>query len=129
MDKETPLNETEYRDVRHHVIIGDSILENLISKYPGNEFLQTARCFIRHHHEWWNGTGYPDKLSKTNIPIESRIISIIDAFDAMKDGRGYKHKMTDDEIFQEIKDKSGTQFDPELANIFISIKNKILDIK
>lgn len=129
LDKETPLNETEYRDVRHHVIIGDSILENLISKYPGNEFLQTARCFIRHHHEWWNGTGYPDKLSKTNIPIESRIIAIIDAFDAMKDSRGYKHKMTDDEIFQEIKDKSGTQFDPELANIFISIKNKILDIK
>ena len=56
-------------------------------------------------------------------------MAIIDAFDAMRDGQGYKHKMTDDEIFQEIKDKAGTQFDPELADIFISIKNKILDVK
>ena len=129
LDKVTSLNESEYQDVQHHVIIGDSILENLISNYPGNEFLQAARYFIRYHHEWWNGTGYPDKLYKTDIPIEGRIMAIIDAFDAMKDGQGYKHKMTDDEIFQEIKDKAGTQFDPELADIFISIKNKILDVK
>jgi response regulator receiver modulated metal dependent phosphohydrolase len=129
LNKLTSLSEIEYKDVQHHVIIGDSILENLIDKYPGNEFLQTACHFIRHHHEWWNGTGYPDKLSKENIPIEGRIMAIIDAFDAMKDGQEYKNKMTDDEIFQEIKDKAGTQFDPELADIFISIKNKILDVK
>ena len=129
LEKVTSLNESEYRNVQHHVIIGDSILENLMNKYPGNEFLKTAKYFIRYHHEWWNGNGYPDHMSGTNIPIEGRIMAIIDAFDAMKDGRDYKNKMSNKEIFQEIKDKSGIQFDPELVNIFLSIQNKLIEVE
>jgi HD-GYP domain-containing protein (c-di-GMP phosphodiesterase class II) len=74
---------------------------------------------ILHHHEWWNGMGYPDGLKGGEIPIESRIISIVDAYDVMRNGRPYKKKMTREEAIEELRRCSGTQFDPALVEIFI----------
>lgn len=73
------------------------------------------------HHEWWNGDGYPHGLKGDDIPITSRIISIIDAYDVMISGRNYKKAVTKKEAIKELKRCSGTQFDPKLVDIFISI--------
>ncbi|MBC8388626.1 MAG: HD domain-containing protein [Actinobacteria bacterium] len=74
---------------------------------------------ILHHHEWWDGTGYPQGLKGEQIPITSRIISIVDAYDVMRNGRPYKRKMSKDEAIMELRRFSGQQFDPELVEIFI----------
>jgi len=75
--------------------------------------------FILHHHEWWDGTGYPRGLKGEQIPITSRIISIVDAYDVMRKGRPYKRKMSKKEAIVELRRFSGKQFDPELVEIFI----------
>jgi HD-GYP domain-containing protein (c-di-GMP phosphodiesterase class II) len=73
------------------------------------------------HHEKWNGKGYPKGLRGKEIPILSRIISIIDAYDVMLTKRPYKKAMTEEEIIQEIKRYAGTQFDPDLIENFLKI--------
>jgi len=76
---------------------------------------------IRHHHERWDGKGYPDGLSDDNIPLGSRILGIADAFEAMTSERPYKRALTLEEAIEELKRCSGTQFDPKLVEILISI--------
>jgi len=81
--------------------------------------LEDIARIARHHHERYDGKGYPDGLSGENIPFESRILSIADAFDAMTTDRPYKKSMTLQEAIVEIERHSGTQFDPYLARKFV----------
>lgn len=76
---------------------------------------------VRHHHERWDGRGYPDGLRGKEIPLESRIICIADAVDAMSSDRPYRKRKTKEEIIEEIEECSGIQFDPDLSNIMIEI--------
>ena len=76
---------------------------------------------VRHHHEYWDGTGYPDRLSGNMIPLGARILSIADAFEAMATDRPYRKKLTLKEIKAELLMSSGTQFDPQLVAIFLSL--------
>ena len=76
---------------------------------------------ILHHHEHWDGTGYPDGLKGEKIPLLSRIISIVDAYDVMKSRRPYKGSITKAKALKEIKRCAGTQFDPKLVEIFLKI--------
>ncbi len=80
--------------------------------------------FILKHHEWWNGKGYPFGIKGKKIPLESRIISIIDAYDAMVHGRLYKKAFTNEKALSEIKKCSGIQFDPYLVEEFIAMMEK-----
>ena len=74
-----------------------------------------------YHHEWWNGEGYPRGLIGKRIPLEARIIAIIEAYDAMTHGRPYKKKINKESAISELRAKAGTQFDPELVEIFINL--------
>ena len=84
------------------------------------EFAPIAN-YILHHHERWDGSGYPRGVKEDEIPLLSRIISIVDAYDVMTNGRPYKEPMTEDEALEEIARCAGSQFDPELAEKFIEI--------
>ena len=81
-------------------------------------FIKIAVNIARHHHEKWNGTGYPDKLSKDNIPLEARIMAIADVYDALVSKRCYKEKMSFEEANKVILESMGSHFDPGLRKYY-----------
>ena len=112
--KPGPLNSMEIKEMRRHSEIGYRIA----SSSPDLVYISD---WILKHHEWWNGKGYPLGLSKKNIPVQCRILTIADAYDAMVNDRPYRKAMSKDEALEEINRCAGQQFDPELAGKFIEI--------
>jgi HD-GYP domain-containing protein (c-di-GMP phosphodiesterase class II) len=92
------------------------------------EFVSIAK-YILSHHERWDGTGYPNNLKGEEIPLLSRIISIVDAFDAMTNERSYRKALTKEEAIQEIRKCSGTQFDPLVVMVFLEIFSEVDEYK
>jgi putative nucleotidyltransferase with HDIG domain len=76
---------------------------------------------IRHHHEWWDGTGYPDGVAGDEIPLDARIVSVADAFDAMSCDRPYRHALRREIVVAEFKRYAGIQFDPAIVKVFLAI--------
>jgi HD-GYP domain-containing protein (c-di-GMP phosphodiesterase class II) len=111
------LNKAEYKEMKQHVVDGASILSwaPSLSKYIPS---------TRHHHEWYNGKGYPDELVGDNIPLFAAIISIADAFDAMTSDRPYRKALSKEEALLEIARMSGIQFRPDLVAIFLELMEK-----
>jgi len=114
LKKEGKLTKAQWQIVKRHPGVGSRIAQ-------ASPMLLPIANLILSHHEWWDGSGYPRSIEKRNIPLESRIISIIDAYDIMISGRPYKKKMTKEKAIKELKDCSGTQFDPGLVNVFIDM--------
>ena len=112
------LTAKEWVLIKKHPEIGYNICES-------NPQLVHIAEGVLGHHEWWNGDGYPHGLKGENIPLTSRIISIVDAYDVMISGRNYKKAVTKKEAVKELKRCLGTQFDPKLVGIFIGIISKI----
>lgn len=115
--KPTKLTTHEWELIRKHPTIGESIIEPI-------EFLQPVRTLLRHHHEWYNGRGYPDKLKGEDIAIAARILSVADAYDAMQSDRPYRKALPREKAIQEIKRASGTQFDPKVVDALIKTLGK-----
>jgi HD-GYP domain-containing protein (c-di-GMP phosphodiesterase class II) len=112
--KPGPLSESELQYMRLHPVIGYRIAKAM----PG---LAHIADWILKNHEWWNGNGYPFGYKGEEIPIECRILAIADAYDAMTNDRPYRKAMSQERAFSELKNYSGTQFDPELVEEFIEM--------
>ena len=80
--------------------------------------------FVRHHHERWDGRGYPDCLKEDDIPLEARILAVCDAAEAMSSDRPYRKGMSLEEVIAEVRRCSGTQFDPYVANAFALVAER-----
>jgi len=106
------LSDEEYDIVKEHPRIGENIAGEI-------EYLETAKPFIRHHHEMFNGTGYPDKLSKKDIPLGARIISIAEVYSSLICDVPYRPALKEQEAKDIIRKNSGEMFDPELVNLFL----------
>lgn len=104
----------EYDEIKKHPLVGESIIKPI-------ELLQPIRPLIKHHHEWYNGKGYPDGLSGENIPLGARILAVADAYDAMKSDRPYRKALTEETAIQELKRGNGTQFEPKIVEVFLEI--------
>lgn len=114
MGKLGPLNKDETRDMRSHPETGARILSSLSS-------LQKVSLYVKHHHEHYDGDGYPDGLEGEDIPFPSRIIHLADAFDAMTTDRPYRDALGRKEAYHRITEESGKQFDPRIVNYFFSL--------
>ena len=114
LDKPARYQPEEYELVKTHTIMGAALLE----KCP--KFLDLIPI-IRHHHEFYNGKGYPDNIAGIEIALEIRIVTVADAVSAMSSDRPYRSKLSTKEIIAELKRCSGTQFDPLVANVAIRI--------
>ena len=118
LNKAGKLTHEEMRELQLHSSIGYTIL----SKTP--EFATMARI-VRHHHERWDGNGYPDGLKGQDIPLESRIIGLVDAFDAMTSDRPYRAGKTHEWALNEIQKHAGSQFCPECVEYFLAQRARL----
>ncbi len=77
--------------------------------------------FVLYHHEWFNGQGYPEGLAGENIPLEARVIGLAEAVDSMVSRSSYKDAMPAQDMLKQVRDGAGTQFDPEVARVFLAL--------
>ncbi len=112
LNKPTKLTKSEYDLIREHPVSGERIIKHI-------DLFQAYRPIIRSHHERMDGKGYPDGLKGEEIPLDVRIVSLADAFDAMTTSRAYRSALPTEFAVEELKLNSGSQFDPELVNLFI----------
>src|SRR5919109_753550 len=105
--------------MKRHPAIGADILSGIGFPYP-------LIPIVRHHHENWDGTGYPDGLAGEHIPIGARILQIVDCFDALTSDRPYRRRISDAEAFQILSDRKGTMYDPSIVDVFFSIHERDL---
>lgn len=121
--KSAPLSAEEWEKMKQHPITGAEMIKDI-------SYLAPAAPIIRHHHERWDGEGYPDGLKGDEIPLGARIVAVADSFDAMSIDRPYRNGRTLEDAFHEILECSGTHFDPQVVKAFQRAweQNKIQEI-
>lgn len=119
------LTDEEYEIMKKHAEYGGKIIDELYLKDSSESYLYLAKEIAVHHHERWDGSGYPHKLKGEEIPLAVRIVSIADVFDALVSERVYKKAYSFEKSFDIILEESGEFFDPEIVAAFVSIKDKI----
>ncbi|MFC1941932.1 HD-GYP domain-containing protein [Chloroflexota bacterium] len=122
LNKQEQLTEEEFRHIASHSTLGERILRPIIDE---QEILKT----VKHHHEQYDGTGYPDGLKARYIPVGARILAVADAYDAMTSNRPHRKAMTSLLTVIELKARSGTQFDPIAVNALILAQSRLAKSK
>lgn len=112
LQKPGPLTQTELAQIRNHPEAGARLIEGVVDFQP-------ALPYVLHHHERWDGEGYPHRLRGELIPLGARVLGIADAFDAMTSFRPYRAALTTDQALAELEQCAGSQFDPLLAETFV----------
>lgn len=119
--KESKLNDEEYSQIKNHPMIGVHMLGDA-------KIFEDIIPIVKHHHERFDGRGYPCQLSGENIPYIARIAAVADTFDAMTSKRSYRDALPLEVVRAEIEKCSGTQFDPQIANVFLNILDNNYDL-
>jgi HD-GYP domain-containing protein (c-di-GMP phosphodiesterase class II) len=114
LNKPGPLTPGEYEQVKRHATIGGDILSGVL--FPG-----PLALLVRHHHENWDGTGYPDGRRRDDIPLGARVLAIGDCYDALTSNRPYRRALAHDSAIAMIFERRGTMFDPQLTDAFLQI--------
>jgi putative two-component system response regulator len=121
--KPGPLEEDERREIERHPEIGREILIG-----SSTELLQLAATIAASHHEWWDGSGYPGELAGEEIPLEGRIVAIVDVFDALHSERCYRPALVPEQALQMMRDERGTHFDPDLFDTFMDHYEEAMEL-
>lgn len=119
LNKPTKLNDEEYELMKTHPVIGAEILTPVMEP--------CVICGVRHHHERYDGRGYPDRLKGEEIPMEARILAVADTYDALTTNRAYRLGRNHDAALAEIDRCTGTQFDPKVATAFMALLQERID--
>lgn len=119
LNKPGRLTASEFETMKRHAPIGAQILSSIEFPYP-------VAPLVRHHHENWDGTGYPDGLKGKEIPLGARILSVVDCFDALTSDRPYRGRMTPPQALHIIQNRRGTQYDPAVVDKFVACYERIM---
>jgi putative two-component system response regulator len=128
LNKHGKLTEEEYNRVKTHAIEGERIVDQIAASTGEEEFLSNAKLFAGYHHERWDGAGYPRGLKGTEIPLQGRVMAIVDVYDALISERPYKEAFSNEEVINIIRGDVGKHFDPSIAEVFLDIIGKIKEV-
>lgn len=129
LKKPGQLTPDEFKIMKTHTNIGGIILKRSYSNFNNFEFLKTGMNIAMYHHERWDGKGYPLGISGKSIPLEARIVSVADVFDALTTKRVYKEEFSNDKTLTIMKSESGKGFDPIVYEAFLKVKDKLFEVK
>jgi len=118
LNKPGPLTPAEFEKMKLHASVGADILSAIEFPYP-------VVPIVRHHHENWDGTGYPDKLAGAQIPIGARILSVVDCFDALTSDRPYRPRLATKDALKVLADRRGQMYDPLIVDLFMKVHSEI----
>ena len=116
------LTDDEFDVMKNHSAKGADSLEKSMQFAKDNDFLKNAFVMAKHHHEKWNGSGYPDGKKEKDIPLLARVIAIADVYDALRSQRSYKEPFSREKAKSIILEENGRQFDPELVDVFLAVE-------
>jgi putative two-component system response regulator len=122
--KPDKLSYEEFEEMKNHTLFGVQIIEAMQKETPESSFLSHAKILAGNHHEKWDGTGYPYHLKGQDIPLGGRLMAIADVYDALRSARPYKKPFTHEEAVRIIVDGKGTQFDPDLVDVFVAVSDQ-----
>ena len=117
--------EEEYSKMKNHAAKGAVIVAKVLDEIEDVEFKRIAVNVAHYHHEKWDGSGYPEHLKGTEIPLEARIMALADVFDALVSKRCYKEAQSFDEAFEIIANDLGHHFDPEIGKVFLQCRPQL----
>src|SRR5262249_3879562 len=118
LNKPGKLTPAEFEKMKLHATVGADILSAINFPYP-------VVPIVRHHHENWDGTGYPAGLTSTDIPIGARILAVVDCFDALTSDRPYRPRLSDAEALRILLDRRGSMYDPLIVDTFAAVHRDI----
>ncbi|MCL2229754.1 MAG: HD domain-containing protein [Treponema sp.] len=125
LNKPGKLTQEEFEIMKTHAIQGERIIDRISLMTEAKvEFLHHAKLFTGYHHERWDGKGYPCGLDRLNIPLQGRIMAIVDVYNALVSERPYKTPFTPEEAVKIIMDSTGEMFDPLIADVFFEVKEQ-----
>jgi putative two-component system response regulator len=108
---------------------GARIIDRMIKHTGEEEYLHNAKLFAEYHHERWDGKGYPHGLIEAEIPLQGRILAVVDAYDAIISKRSYKEPLSPEEAVIIITKEAGKQFDPKIVEVFLKVKERFIRMK
>lgn len=119
------LTNEEFEIIKTHPQKSVEIIDKVLGKFEDEDMLNTAKNIAHYHHEKYDGTGYPEKLSGDAIPVEARIMAVVDVYDALVSKRCYKDAVSFDEAYKIIMDSMGTHFDPKLIDVVRACRQEV----
>ena len=128
LQKPGKLTDEEFDIMKQHTVRGGEIIHETFGRMGNEQYMEIAYQIALHHHEKWNGKGYPDGLKEKEIPLCARIMAIADVFDAVSENRCYRAAMPLDQCFDIIREGSGRDFEPILAEAFLDMHEKVVNI-
>ena len=128
LQKPGRLTEEEFEIIKLHAENGGRIIQDTFGHLGNEQYTQIAYQVARYHHEKWNGKGYPEGIKYKEIPLCARIMAIADVFDAVSEKRCYREALPLEQCFEMILEESGISFDPLLAEVFLSIREKVKNV-
>ncbi|MDR2104135.1 MAG: response regulator [Deferribacteraceae bacterium] len=123
--KPARLTAEEFDIMQQHAVIGANMIERIEKSTSERKFIKHAKLMAGTHHEKWDGSGYPIGLSESSIPLQGRIMAVVDVYDALISERPYKPPFTHEKAVEIIKESSGTHFDPQIVKVFLKVADRL----
>ncbi|MCL2101931.1 MAG: response regulator, partial [Fibromonadales bacterium] len=129
LNKTECLTKEEFEIMKTHAAKGEAIIDNILEEAGNDDLLQNAKLLVGYHHEYWDGTGYPQQLAGEDIPLQGRVMALVDVYDALVSERPYKPAFTHEKATKIIIESKGKQFDPSIVDVFLKVSDQFAKVR